>query len=98
MKILIFAVALFITLTSSAQYYYKDVIGTKESADLISNYRNNKVRRVVVNSYDGNNVRIDNFAVQQEFSPATRSLKTNTASDAGTQSVLTSYIDENGRV
>ena len=42
---------------SQAQYYYKDIVGTRETADLIKNYRNNKVSRVVLTSYDAENTK-----------------------------------------
>lgn len=98
MKALFAAVALFTVSTLQAQYYYKDIIGTKESADLITSYRNNKVRTVTLNSYTVNNTPIDNFSIQQEFLPAQQALRTITRSEYTRPSYLTSFIDANGRV
>lgn len=95
----LFAVAvLFFSIHSSAQYYFKDIIGTKESAELITNYRNNNVRSVVLNSYTINNTPIDNFSIRQEYMPAQQALRTITQTGFTGQSVLTSYIDGAGRV
>jgi len=98
MKALFAAVALFTVSALQAQYYYKDIIGTKESADLITSYRNNKVRTVTLNSYTVNNTPIDNFSIQQEFLPAQQALRTITRSEYTRPSYLTSFIDPNGRV
>ena len=98
MKTIFVAAVLFFSLHASAQYYYKDIIGTKESADLILAYRNNKVRRVTLNSFTINNTPIDNFSIQQEFLPAQQALRTITHSAYTSPSFLTSYIDDQGRV
>lgn len=88
----------FISLSSSAQYYYKDIIGTRETAELINTYRNNKVGRVLLTSYDESNTRISDFFVEQEFSIAQQTLKTTTRSDITNASTLTAYFDADGRV
>jgi hypothetical protein len=98
MKALFTAVTLFLFSALEAQYYYKDIIGTKESADLITSYRNNKVRTVALNSYTVNNTPIDNFSIQQEFLPGQQALRTITKSEYTRPSYLTSFIDANGRV
>lgn len=89
---------LFVSLCSSAQYYYKDIIGTKESAELIANYKNNKVKSVVLTSYTINNTPINNFSIRQEYLPAQQALVTITQTDYTSRSYLTTYVDANGRV
>jgi YD repeat-containing protein len=100
MKSLFFPALLLLTLSSSAQYYYKDMVGTKESSDLIKTYMKNKVSRVMLTSYDADNTKSDNLFVQQEFSPTKRVLKTVTATgaDNGNMSTLFTYADENGNI
>lgn len=51
--------------TSLGQYYYRDIIGTKESMEMVKNYRQNKVSRVVLTSYDADNMKNDEFYVEQ---------------------------------
>src|SRR6266542_2415740 len=100
MKSFLFATVFFISVSSQAQYYYKDIIGTKESSELIKTYLKNKVSAVVLTSYDADNVKSDNFFVQQNFSPATRILRTITgtgADNANTSTVFT-YTDDNGNI
>lgn len=87
-----------IAISSSAQYYYKDIVGTKESADLIRTYQKSKVSRVVLTSFDAANQKDDDFYVEQQFSTANKSLKTVTRSTGGNPSTLVSYFDANGNV
>ena len=98
MKALFVTAAVFFSLQSGAQYYYKDIIGTKESAEMITAYRNNNVRKVALNSYTINNTPIDNFLIQQEFLPAEQALRTITKTEYTQPSYLTSYLDAGGRV
>jgi hypothetical protein len=98
MRNFLLAFTVLMGLSSQAQYYYKDILGTKESSETIRNYMKNKVTRVVVNSYNANNEKDDDFYVEQQFFPATRSLRTMTSSGNTVPSVLTSYADANGNV
>jgi len=94
-----FALAwLLFSLESSAQYYYKDIIGTNESAELISSYKKNKVQNVTLNSYTINNTPIDNFSIRQEFLPQQQALRTITKTEYTHPSYLTSYTDATGKV
>lgn len=98
MKALLVVAAVFTSVVSQAQYYYKDIVGTKESAELITAYRNNKVRTVTLNSYTINNTPLENLHIQQEFLPSLQALRTITKSEYTSPSYLTSYIDGNGKV
>jgi YD repeat-containing protein len=98
MKVLLASFILLFSLSSFAQHYYKDIIGTKETSEIIKTYQTNKVNRVILNSYDENNTRSDDFYVEQQFSPATRILKTITRSGIEHQAILTSFVDNNGNV
>jgi hypothetical protein len=85
-------------LTANSQYYYKDILGTKETADLIKSYRNNKVSRVLLNSYDAENTKSDDFYVEQVFSLPNQFLRTTTRSGVTNESVLVSFTDASGNV
>lgn len=100
MKSSLLAAVLFIACSSNAQYYYKDIIGTKESSDLIKTYIKNKVRIVTLTSYDADNVKSDNLFVEQYFSPETKILKTitGTGEDNANTSTVFTYGDENGNI
>lgn len=98
MKTWLFLGVLFFSLSASAQYYYKDIIGNRESAELISGYRTNKVHTVTLNSYTVNNTPLNQFSIRQEFLPAQQALRTVTKTEYTLPSYLTSYTDANGRV
>ena len=98
MRVFLLALVSFCFIHADAQYYYKDILGTRESADLVKTYQVNKVSRVVLTSFDGNNQKSADFYVEQVFTPSTQVLKTTTRSDMGSESILLSYIDGNGRI
>lgn len=89
---------LLLLVSAKAQYYYNDIIGTKETAELIKSYRTNKVTRVRLNSYDAENTKIDDFFVEQVFSSPAQMLKTITRSGITNESVLISFADSKGNV
>lgn len=94
------AAVLFIAFSSSAQYYYKDIIGTKESSDIIKTYMKSKVIAVMLTSYDADNVKSDNLLFQQRFFPDSRILKTitGTGEDNANTSTVFTYADDNGNI
>lgn len=93
-------IILLATISSSAQYYYKDIVGIKESSDLFKSYLKNKVSRVMLNSYDAENVKSDQLFVRQEFLADVRLLKTTTGTgtDNTNTSTLYTYADANGNI
>ena len=98
MKALFLSAALFLATTAFSQYYYKDIVGTRETAGIMKAYQSNKVSRVLLNSFDEDGTKTENFYVEQVFSPATGTLRTITRSGASDESVLTSFIDGKGQV
>jgi hypothetical protein len=98
MKIISLLLFISIACAANAQYYYKDIVGTRETAEMVRNYRANKVSRVVLNSYDAENTRSDDFFVEQVFSPSSERLVTTTRSGITAASVLTAFVDEKGNV
>lgn len=98
MKTLLPAILFLFSLPASAQYYYKDILGTKESSRLIDSYRKNKVQSVALKSYTIDNTPIENLTVQQEFSASAHTLRTITKNDYLPASYLTTQFDESGRI
>lgn len=98
MKALFFAAAIFLFLQGPAQYYYKDIVGTRESNELLSLYRTKAVQGVTLKSYTINNTPVDNLSVEQFFSPSARTLLTITKSDYQPPSYLTTFYNEDGNV
>lgn len=98
MKAFFLPVFLLACLAGSSQYYYKDIIGTRESSDMIRNYMKNKVSRVQLTSFNSTNQKDENFFVEQKYDPATQSLSTTTRSYITDESILISYVNEAGNV
>jgi len=98
MRATLLLTVLIFSLGSSAQYYYKDIIGTKESADIVRSYLKNKVTRVVLTSFDGTNQKDEDFYIEQQFSSADNSLRTIARSNTSKPSSLVSYFDANGNI
>jgi antitoxin component YwqK of YwqJK toxin-antitoxin module len=83
---------------AQGQYYYKDIVGTAETREMMKAYLASKVKRVQVRSYDAENTRTDNIYVEQYFSAAELKLNTITRTDSSDESILTSYINAEGQV
>ncbi|HEY0058147.1 MAG TPA: hypothetical protein VGB56_03370 [Flavisolibacter sp.] len=96
MKTILLSLSIFCLSPAQSQHFYKDIIGTKETTELIRLYKNNKVRSVQLNSYDADNTKNEGFLVEQVFNPA--SLKTITRSGDEETSTLVSFINEQGQV
>lgn len=97
-KIGLFATLAFCAINAQAQYYYKDIIGTKETTAMMKAYLQNKVAKVRMVSYDGEGVKNDEVMMEQTFSSQSHLLRTVTKSEASDESVLLSYVDEKGQV
>ncbi len=96
MKLLFATVIILASSKISAQHFYKDIIGTKETAATLRGYVQNKVSRVLLSTYNANNTRDEDFSVDQQF--AKGELRTITRSDLNNQSTLISYTDGDSRV
>ncbi|GAC1423696.1 MAG: hypothetical protein NVS1B13_25440 [Flavisolibacter sp.] len=96
MRIILTALLLYPTLIGFSQYYYKDIVGTKETSELIKKYRQFKITRAELSSYDANNKKNEDFFATQEFTG--NYLKTVTKSNITNESTLTSFVDLNNNV
>jgi antitoxin component YwqK of YwqJK toxin-antitoxin module len=98
MKRLFFILAVIGCISSNAQYYYKDIIGTSETAITLQTYMKNKVNRVSLNSFDADGTKSEAFFVSQIFNPSQKTLQTITKSGVSDESILLSFINANGQV
>ena len=98
MRAILLAVVLTGFHSVNAQYYYKDIIGTKQSSDMIRTYQKNRVTHVVLSSFDDRGQKDEDFFVEQEYSAANGSLKTTSRSEMANESILVSFIDNAGNV
>lgn len=98
MKALFLLVIFSMHLTTAAQYYYKDIVGTKETSDMLRAYKTNNVKKVILTSYDHEGQKIEDFFVEQIFNSIINTLTTITRSSVSGESFLVSYIDHENRV
>ena len=98
MKSILLLTLFFLSYSAHSQFYYKDIIGTRETTEMMQAYMNNKVSRVLLTSYDADNSKSDNFYVEQEFMAGAQTLKTSTKNGDADPAILLSWIDAKGRV
>ncbi len=97
-KSLLALLLLSITAAAGAQYYYRDIIGARESAELIRNMKKAKVSTVKLASFNERNVPIEDFYVEQQFFAQKGLLVTSSSSGATEASQLFSYTDAAGHI
>ena len=98
MKHLLIVALITFSPTLFGQYYYKDIIGTKETNDLIKRYADHKVRSVLLTSYEDDGSITEDFLVQQQVSRNPISLRTITRTSGGDETILVSYFDSQLRL
>jgi hypothetical protein len=85
-----------LTQTASAQYYYKDIIATKEAIAKDKLYKENKVRSVELSSKDANNQPEEGFECNQKIANNYSEIDTYSKSKFTPESFQTSSYAENG--
>ncbi len=84
------------TRVSQAQYYYKDLLVLKQTSATWRQFRDNKVRSVRINSFEGNGQPSEGFDCQQDISADYARISTHTRSDQTTESSLTAWYSPRG--
>jgi hypothetical protein len=82
-------------ITGTAQFYYKDIVSMQQTTALQQTYKTQKIRKVVLNSFDPGDQPSPNFICFQELTPTFNIIKTYTQSAASMQSVLVSQFNGN---
>lgn len=100
MRILYFQLlfVLMLPVTVSSQYYQKDILSTKQTMEQIKLYKANKVRKVVLQSFEATGEPVEQFICFQEITPAYNIIKTYTQTIATMQSVLVSQFNTKGQL
>jgi YD repeat-containing protein len=80
-------------LSAFAQYYYKDILGAKESSAKQERFKETKVRKVVVHSYAADGTEDTDFVCNQSLSADYTRMETVTNAPSIGNSMLTSYYD-----
>jgi len=85
-------------LPAESQYYYKDIVLSRQNQENWKSFRNQKVKEVSIQSIDANNEPTPGFTCTQVVSPDFSSITTFTKSANISASILTTYYDRNGRI
>ncbi len=82
--------------SARAQYYYKDLLVSRQTMARTAQFRDNKVHGVKLNSYEGNGQASEGFECTQEISSDFTRIMTHTRSDQTTESWLTAWYSPKG--
>jgi hypothetical protein len=96
-----FSLIIFFLLTAisaKSQYYFKDILLTRQNQDNCKSYRDRNVKEVDIQSIDANNELTPGFICMQSVAPDFSSILTYTKSAGISPSVLTTFYDVNGRL
>jgi hypothetical protein len=83
--------------SARSQYYYKDIVLTRQNQATWKSFRDQKVKEVNIQSIDANDEMTPGFTCMQTVSPDFSSITTFTKSADVPASTLTVYYDRNGR-
>lgn len=86
--------ATMVTAACNAQYYYKDIVSSKQSMEERTAIRAQKVRNILVHSFEGNGETSPGFFCEKKISKDYRRMETYTKSNITGKSLLTAYYNE----
>jgi hypothetical protein len=85
-------------LQAESQYYYKDIVLSRQNQENWKAFRDQKVKEVSIQSIDANNELTPGFDCTQVISPDFSSIVTFTKSANTPASTLTTFYDRSGRI
>lgn len=97
MKAIFFSISLFASVSLSAQYYYNDIVGPRETSRVMKTYVENKVRTVSTKGYDGKGGETTDVIAIQEIKENGTLLKASTIFKLN-KSVVYSKFDDQHRL
>lgn len=80
-------------IAAHSQFYYKDLVSLQQTTELQQQYKAQKIRKVILNSFSPQGEPTPDFVCFQEVSPTFNIIKTYTQSAASMQSVLVSQFN-----
>jgi YD repeat-containing protein len=93
--LIVFLLAVF---SAKSQYYYKDILLTRQNQENWKSFRDLKVKQADIQSLDANNEPTAGFSCTQTFSADYSTITTYTKSSNTAASSLITYYDLNGRL
>ena len=84
------------TLNASAQYYYKDILSSRQLIAEMATLKEQKIRTVILNSFEDDGSPSDGFFCERKINKAYNTVETFTKSYVTGASVFTSLFNEKG--
>ncbi len=94
-KILLFAMVSCFAMQVESQYYYLDIIGTKQTNQQYNLIRTHQLKRINAVSFEGNNQPSKDFLLEQTVAKDGRQIITHSATVGSTQSFFISHYENN---
>lgn len=93
-----FILSVIITISASAQFYYKDILATQDLMKKQQAYRKAQVKAVEYASFDANNQPIEGFSCQQTVASDFSSIRTVTKTSLAGTSESMSWYNQRGQL
>ena len=81
-----------------AQYYYKDLVSNAQVVADMRAYKENKIKKIVLKSFEDNGVESNGFFCEKKFSKDYSKSDLYTRADISAASLFTSTFDKNGKL
>jgi YD repeat-containing protein len=81
-----------------AQYYYKDIISSRNSYEQYLVYRKNKVSKILLKPSEADGSVSEGFSMQQSFNNSYTQLKTNSLLKSGSKTSMVNYYNSQGNL
>ena len=86
-----------ITTITNAQYYYKDIVSNNQLANDMKAYKEYKIRKVTLKSFEDNGAESEGFFCEKKISKNYKKSELFTRADIAPASLFTSTFDDNGK-
>ena len=83
---------------ANAQYYYKDILSNKQITADLNTYKVNKIRKIIVKSFEDNGVESEGFFCEKKISKYYKSSELFTRSNFSYASLFNANYDDAGRL
>jgi hypothetical protein len=87
-----------ISIISNAQYFYKDIVSNSQLAAEMKAYKENKIRKVTLKSFEDNGVESEGFFCEKKISKNYKKTELFTRADITPASLFTSIFDNDGKL
>ncbi len=86
------------TLPANGQYYFKDIVSSKQAAIDMLKFKENKVRTIKIKSFEDDGLPSDGFFAERRISKDFRKSEFFTRSNVSGKSMLTTIFDDKGNL